>query len=258
MDLTEERRIHTVPTPRIGGIAVFLGFVVALFAVLGLALSSPYSLAPSLVHASLAHRYNVLSDQFETVHRLVGLLFGSLLILGVGLWDDLMEMRPRNKFIAQIVVALISMLYGFIIPGITNPFDHNRAYELDRLSDLGRRAADAALVRRHDERDQLHRRTRRAARRSHGDLERLHVLHFRRAREPRRRDRRRRTGGRGARLLAVQLQSGPHLSRRRGLALHRLRLRDGLDHRHEQDRDCDQPDRSAVRSLRCPYSIRPP
>ncbi len=36
-----------------------------------------------------------------------------------------MEMRPRNKLIAQSLVALVSMLYGFIIPGITNPFDHN-------------------------------------------------------------------------------------------------------------------------------------
>ena len=51
--------------------------------------------------------------------------FGSLLILGVGIWDDVMQMRPRNKLVAQIVVALISMLYGFVIPGITVPFDHN-------------------------------------------------------------------------------------------------------------------------------------
>lgn len=121
----EDRHMHTVPTPRIGGIAVYLGFAVALFAVLGLALSSPYSLEPSAQHAGLAHRYNVLSDQFEAVHQLVGLLFGSLLILGVGIWDDLMEMRARNKFIAQILVALVSMLYGFIIPGMTNPIDHN-------------------------------------------------------------------------------------------------------------------------------------
>jgi UDP-GlcNAc:undecaprenyl-phosphate GlcNAc-1-phosphate transferase len=67
------------------------------------------------------------ADQFDAVHRLVGLLFGSLLIVGVGVWDDVMQMRPRNKLVAQIVVALISMLYGFIIPGITNPFDHNPA-----------------------------------------------------------------------------------------------------------------------------------
>ncbi len=121
----EDRHMHTVPTPRIGGLAVYFGFAVALFTVLGIALSSPYALVPSALHASLAHRYNVLSDQFESIHQLVGLLFGSLLILGVGVWDDLMQIKPRNKFIAQALVALVSMLYGFIIPGMTNPLNHN-------------------------------------------------------------------------------------------------------------------------------------
>ncbi|HET9031199.1 MAG TPA: MraY family glycosyltransferase [Candidatus Aquilonibacter sp.] len=121
----EERHVHETPTPRTGGIAVFFGFAFALFAVLGFALSSPYALFPSVIHLNAHQRLESMTDQFETVHRLVGLLFGSLLILGVGIWDDIMQMRPRNKFFAQIVVALISMLYGFVIPGITNPFVHN-------------------------------------------------------------------------------------------------------------------------------------
>jgi len=104
--------MHASPKPRVGGIAVFLGFAFALFAVLGISLASPLGLLPA-------------ADQFDAIHRLVGLLFGSLLILGVGFWDDAMTMRPRNKLVAQIVVALISMLYGFVIPGVTNPFDHN-------------------------------------------------------------------------------------------------------------------------------------
>ncbi len=107
-----DRRMHPLPKPRVGGIAVFFGFAFALFAVLGVTLASPLGLLPA-------------ADQFDAIHRLVGLLFGSLLILGVGIWDDVMQMRPRNKLVAQIVVALISMLYGFVIPGITNPFDRN-------------------------------------------------------------------------------------------------------------------------------------
>jgi UDP-GlcNAc:undecaprenyl-phosphate/decaprenyl-phosphate GlcNAc-1-phosphate transferase len=107
-----DRRMHAQPKPRVGGIAVFFGFAFALFAVLGVALASPAGLLPS-------------ADQFDAVHRLVGLLFGSLLILGVGIWDDVMQMRPRNKLVAQILVALISLLYGFVIPGINNPFDRN-------------------------------------------------------------------------------------------------------------------------------------
>jgi UDP-GlcNAc:undecaprenyl-phosphate/decaprenyl-phosphate GlcNAc-1-phosphate transferase len=123
--IEDDRRVHEVPTPRIGGIAVFVGFAFALFAVLGFAVSSPFALVPSAVHLTHAQQVDMLTDQFDEVHKLVGLLFGSLLILGVGIWDDIMHMRPRNKLFAQIVVAAISMLYGFVIPGITNPFDHN-------------------------------------------------------------------------------------------------------------------------------------
>lgn len=108
----DERRMHDQPKPRAGGLAVFFGFSFALFAVLGVSMTQPVRLLPAI-------------EQFDAVHRLVGLLFGSLLIVGVGVWDDVMQMRPRNKLIAQIVVALISMLYGFIIPGVTNPFDRN-------------------------------------------------------------------------------------------------------------------------------------
>ncbi len=107
-----ERRMHDLPKPRVGGIAVFFGFAFALFTVLGVSLASPKALMPA-------------SEQVDAIHGLVGLLFGSLLILGVGIWDDVMRMRARNKLFAQIVVALISMLYGFVIPGINNPFDHN-------------------------------------------------------------------------------------------------------------------------------------
>jgi len=101
----EERRVHDAPTPRIGGVAVFTGFAFALFAVLGVALA----------HGNFFHD---LGD----IHEFLGLLFGSTLILGVGLWDDIMHMRPRNKLVAQIVVALISMAYGFVIKDIKIPF----------------------------------------------------------------------------------------------------------------------------------------
>jgi UDP-GlcNAc:undecaprenyl-phosphate GlcNAc-1-phosphate transferase len=104
LDETGERRMHDVPKPRIGGIAVFLGFAFALFSILG------YLIAR-----------NQLRD-FEKIHDIIGLLFGATLILMVGIWDDIMGLRPRNKFVAQIVVAGISLLYGFVIKDVENPF----------------------------------------------------------------------------------------------------------------------------------------
>ena len=99
--------MHAQPVPRLGGIAIYLGFAFALFAVMGFALST---------RSFVGH--------VSVVRSLIGLLFGGTLIFCVGLWDDIMGMRPRNKFLAQIIVALISMLYGFVIPGTENPFHH--------------------------------------------------------------------------------------------------------------------------------------
>ncbi len=121
IDEIGERRMHDVPKPRIGGIAVFFGFAFALFAVLGVALSHVHGFFPIDPHESLPDQ---LRDQISGAHDLIGLLFGSMLILGVGLWDDIMGMRPRYKFTAQVVVAGISMIYGFVIPDIQNPITH--------------------------------------------------------------------------------------------------------------------------------------
>jgi UDP-GlcNAc:undecaprenyl-phosphate GlcNAc-1-phosphate transferase len=110
LDETGERRMHDQPKPRIGGIAVYLGFAFALFSALG---------------------YLIRTQQFgqvgrigalDSVHDMIGLIFGGTLILMVGIWDDVMSMSPRAKLVAQALVAAISMLYGFVIPGyISNP-----------------------------------------------------------------------------------------------------------------------------------------
>ncbi|MDP9017316.1 MAG: undecaprenyl/decaprenyl-phosphate alpha-N-acetylglucosaminyl 1-phosphate transferase [Candidatus Eremiobacteraeota bacterium] len=107
----DDRRVHENPTPRLGGIAVYIGFTFALFAVLGLALTR-FAFFHSL----------------DDIHAFLGLLFGSTLILGVGLWDDIMGMTARSKLFAQIVVALISMAYGFVISFVHNPFGPGYIY----------------------------------------------------------------------------------------------------------------------------------
>src|SRR5579864_4827985 len=103
-----DRRIHTQPTPRLGGIAIYIGFMLALFAMLNLALDNNFVIHHYLGTTDLAH--------------IIGLLFGGTLMLGVGLWDDIMGMRPRRKFVAQFVVALVAIvLYRFLIQGFTLP-----------------------------------------------------------------------------------------------------------------------------------------
>ena len=109
LDTVDERRMHEEPKPRIGGIAVYLGFAVALFVAFGLALKTP-----SLLH------------DVDDIHNFLGLLFGGTLIMLVGVWDDIMGLRPRAKFTAQVVVAIISMLYGFRIEGFDVPLSHHQ------------------------------------------------------------------------------------------------------------------------------------
>jgi UDP-GlcNAc:undecaprenyl-phosphate GlcNAc-1-phosphate transferase len=121
IDEIGDRRMHQVPKPRIGGVAVFVGFAFALFAVLGVALSHLHGFFPAEPHESILEQTR---DQLAGAHNLVGLLFGSMLILGVGLWDDIMGMRPRYKFVAQALVAGVSMIYGFNIGDVQNPFTH--------------------------------------------------------------------------------------------------------------------------------------
>src|SRR5579864_3754177 len=78
-----ERRVHAHPTPRLGGIAIYIGFMLSLFTVLNLALTHTQEIRKYLGNSDLAH--------------LIGLLFGGTLMLGVGLWDDIMTMSPRRK-----------------------------------------------------------------------------------------------------------------------------------------------------------------
>ncbi|MDB5028308.1 MAG: tagO [Candidatus Eremiobacteraeota bacterium] len=113
LDSTGERRMHDQPKPRIGGIAVYLGFAFALFSALG---------------------YLIKTEQFgalSNLHDLVGLIFGGTLILMVGIWDDVMAMSPRAKLVAQVVVAGVSMLYGFVMPTFfSDPLHHGQTLYL--------------------------------------------------------------------------------------------------------------------------------
>ncbi len=104
----DDRRVHTQPTPRLGGVAIFIGFMLALFAMLNVALNNNF----------VIHHYLGTRDLAEVI----GLLFGATLMLGIGLWDDIMRMRPQAKLLAQFVVAIVMIaLYKFTILGFSLP-----------------------------------------------------------------------------------------------------------------------------------------
>ncbi|HET6379507.1 MAG TPA: MraY family glycosyltransferase [candidate division Zixibacteria bacterium] len=103
LDEPEARKVHQVPIPRLGGVAIgaalYLGMAAAL--VVARATGAPLNL--------------------ETGH-LPGILVGAALIAGVGLLDDLQGMRARVKLAAQVVVALVAFGMGLSIDRLSGPW----------------------------------------------------------------------------------------------------------------------------------------
>jgi UDP-GlcNAc:undecaprenyl-phosphate GlcNAc-1-phosphate transferase len=92
-----ERRVHTSPIPRLGGIAVCLATFV------GFACAAVVSPSTARAHFTL----------------LVGIVLGGVVMFGAGLWDDVRGLSPRGKLLAQLVAASIVCLLGFRIDALT-------------------------------------------------------------------------------------------------------------------------------------------
>jgi len=92
------RKLHKVPVPRLGGLAVYGGF--ALGAGVVLALRPPPT-----------------SDGRGLLH----LLGASLLVLGVGLFDDVRGARPGLKLGVQTLAALYLYSSGYAIRSLSDP-----------------------------------------------------------------------------------------------------------------------------------------
>jgi len=84
-DMPDERKVHRVPMPRLGGLAMAAGMVL-----------------PMLLWAPMQP-------------RLAGFLGGVALILSFGVWDDIGRLDYRVKFLGQIAAVLWVVLYGGVV-----------------------------------------------------------------------------------------------------------------------------------------------
>jgi len=85
MDAPDARKVHTSPIPRMGGLAIYLAFIVAVLASL---------------HVN---------------HEILGVLLGATVILIVGITDDLRQLSPKVKL-------LVLVMFNVRIEWLTNPF----------------------------------------------------------------------------------------------------------------------------------------
>lgn len=81
----DTRRMHTVPIPRMGGMAIFLGFMLA----------------------------SVLFAESSPV--LLSIWLGGLIIVIMGVIDDVVQLHPIIKFLVQIAAALVVVAHGLRI-----------------------------------------------------------------------------------------------------------------------------------------------
>ncbi|MBE3558492.1 MAG: undecaprenyl/decaprenyl-phosphate alpha-N-acetylglucosaminyl 1-phosphate transferase [Ktedonobacteraceae bacterium] len=110
LDLPSARRVHKKPVPRLGGVAIFLAFVIA-----------------SLVFYLSVFRTNgELTSKENTIYWLF--LAGATLIVFVHVYDDIKGLKPLPKLIAQTVTVLIILgpfagsFHGVLLFGFSNPF----------------------------------------------------------------------------------------------------------------------------------------
>lgn len=90
----DERRIHKKPIPLIGGLAIFYGFIVSVLC-------------------------------FATIDReLMGILIGSVIMVTVGVIDDMRDLSAKLKLLFQIIAATIVIYFGVDIQYIANPFSN--------------------------------------------------------------------------------------------------------------------------------------
>ena len=100
---TDDRRMHTEPVPRLGGIAIFISFIIC-------ALFLTALLSQGIIEDANAQ---------EVVEKIRAILAGGSLIFVLGLIDDYKDIKAIYKFIGQIVCASIAFALGIRIPAIT-------------------------------------------------------------------------------------------------------------------------------------------
>ena len=87
MDIPNERKVHTKPIPRLGGLAIFGAFLLGymLFA--------------------------------RTSNQMLSILIGGFLVVLVGIFDDVKPVPAKIKFIVQVLAAAVVVFYGRIFFG---------------------------------------------------------------------------------------------------------------------------------------------
>lgn len=95
IDKPNSRKVHARVMPRLGGLAIFGAFAL-----------------PTMVALDFNRQF-------------IGLLLGGMVILVLGVMDDLKDISPKVKLAGQLVAALILIGFGTKVENLTNPFGND-------------------------------------------------------------------------------------------------------------------------------------
>ena len=100
MDAPNARKVHKKPIPRIGGLAIYAGFMAAIIFV--------------------AIKFGLNG---EMIKETVGLTFSGSLIVALGLLDDYKNLPAKLKLLGQIcAAAVLVLIFNIRIDFVTDPF----------------------------------------------------------------------------------------------------------------------------------------
>lgn len=111
-----KRDVHTQPTPSVGGLAMFTGFVCAVF---------------------LAQQLPALTRGFAPITpEMTAVLAGAFAIVIVGIVDDLYELGAMTKLLGQFLAAIIMCLMGIAFTVFYVPFGEGTTLILDQMQGM--------------------------------------------------------------------------------------------------------------------------
>ena len=87
----DDRRVHDHPIPRMGGLAIIVGFFLAVL------LFVPVS------------------------EKVYGIVIGAFIIAGMGFVDDIVNLKPAVKLVLQLFAAFVCVRFGLVIDAVTWP-----------------------------------------------------------------------------------------------------------------------------------------
>jgi len=105
-DIVDDRKVHSEDTSRLGGIGIYLSFIISTL------------ISPIIVSVILKGTFPFKNSEI----KLPFLILGTFVIFITGVLDDFTPIRARYKLVGQIVASILVIIGGAVISYVHIPF----------------------------------------------------------------------------------------------------------------------------------------